>query len=99
MHWSVADYKSVKSSADFRIDAEHLANSAMKIRNAIMNGQYADFFQKIIAIESGKNLVQFDNDGIPFLRTQNIKDVLVDPSSTSYTKQKMNFCDEGDLLL
>ena len=98
MQYSVENFSLVNNSADFRIDAEHYSSTTLNIKRMISEIPHINFFDEIMRIESGKNLVQSDEGKIAFLRTQNIQEILIEPNNISFTKQTMDTCEEGDLL-
>jgi type I restriction enzyme S subunit len=98
MQYSVENFSLVNNSADFRIDAEHYSSATLNNKRMISEIPHINFFDEIMRIESGKNLVQSDEGKIAFLRTQNIQEILIEPNNVSFTKQTMDTCEEGDLL-
>ena len=83
-----------------RLDAEYYQPEYLKIRENIKNIGFFNFGDIITAFGSGKNLPQTDNASfIKFVRTQNVRPIIIDDNGMSFTQQKnypkLNY---GDLL-
>jgi restriction endonuclease S subunit len=83
-----------------RLDAEYYQPKYLKIRNNIKKIGFFSFSEIIKSFGSGKNLQQTENVNSPkFIRTQNVRPVIVDSSGMSYSLAlkypKLNY---GDLL-
>ena len=83
-----------------RLNAEYYQPEYLKIRENIKNIGFFNFGDIITAFGSGKNLPQTDNASfIKFVRTQNVRPIIIDDNGMSFTQQKnypkLNY---GDLL-
>ena len=83
-----------------RLDAEYYQPEYLKIRENIKNIGFLNFGDIITIFGSGKNIPQTDNDSfIKFVRTQNVRPIILDDNGMSFTQQKnypeLNY---GDLL-
>lgn len=100
MQYSIVNYKTVKENSDFRIDAEYYHPIYLVIHEKIKSKNNVLFFSKIKKISSGKNLPQIDNGKYKFIRTQNIRPILIDDSGMSETDNVNNLklLKKGDML-
>jgi len=100
MQYSVVNYKTVKENSDFRIDAEYYHPVCLDIHERIKSKNGVLFFSKIKKISSGKNLPQTENGKYQFIRTQNIRPILIDDSGMSRTDNINNLkpTKEGEML-
>lgn len=100
MQYSVGRYKALLENSDFRIDAEYFKPECLSVHEKINNLNHDLFSNKIKNISSGKNLPQTDIGTFRFIRTQNVRPILIDDDGMSYTN---NLCglkptQEGELL-
>ena len=100
MQYSVVNYKTVKENSDFRIDSEYFHPACLDIHEKIKSKNGVLFFNKIKKISSGKNLPQTENGKYQFIRTQNIRPILIDDSGMSRTDNLKNLkpTKEGEML-
>ncbi len=100
MQYSIVNYKTVKGNSDFRIDAEYYHPVYLTIHEKIKLKSGVLFFSKIKKISSGKNLSQVDNGKYKFIRTQNIRPILIDEFGISNINDLNNLkpLKEGELL-
>jgi len=100
MQYSVVNYRTVKENSDFRIDAEYYHPICLDFHEKIKSKNGVLFFKKIKKISSGKNLPQTENGKYQFIRTQNIKPILIDDSGISRTDNLNNLkpTKEGEML-
>jgi len=100
MQYSIVNYKTVKENSDFRIDAEYFHPVCLDIHEKIKSKNGVLFFGKIKKISSGKNLPQTENGKYKFIRTQNIRPILIDDSGMSETNILNNLkpTREGEML-
>ena len=100
MQYSVVNYKTVKENSDFRIDAEYYHPTCLDIHEKIKFKDGVLFFSKIKKFSSGKNLPQTENGKYKFIRTQNIRPILIDDSGMSRTDELKNLkpTKEGEML-
>lgn len=100
MQYSVVNYKTVKENSDFRIDAEYFHPACLDIHKKIKSKNGVLFFSKIKKISSGKNLPQTEKGKYQFIRTQNIRPILIDDSGMSRTDDLNNLkpTKEGEML-
>ena len=86
---------------ELRIDAEYYEPFYIKILSQIKSKNNNNLLWKfIIKFEAGKNLPQ-TLKGIPFVRTQNVRQILIEKEGLSYvqkSKQKLKLLKKGDLL-
>ena len=83
-----------------RLDAEYYQPEYLKIRENIKNIGFFNFGDIIVSFCSGKNLKQTEeNNSIKFIRTQNVRPIIIDSDGMSFTQEKiypeLNY---GDLL-
>jgi len=83
-----------------RLDAEYYQPEYLQIRKNIQDLGFFNFSELIKSFSSGKNLQQTDDSNYPkFIRTQNVRPVLIDKDSMSYcTELKYPKLNYGDLL-
>ncbi len=100
MQYSVVRYSEVKENSDFRIDAEYFKKSCLEIHAKIKNKGGTQFFRKIKKISSGKNLEQNEGGRYKFIRTQNVRPILIDDSGMSQVNEYRNLkpTKEGELI-
>ena len=100
MQYSIVYYSEVLKNADFRFDAEYYHPRCLDIHNKIKKKSGTVFFEKIKAISSGKNLLQDISGKYKFIRTQNIRPILISDVGISYTSniKNLNPIKEGELL-
>lgn len=90
MQYSVVNYKTVRENSDFRIDADYYHPTCLDIHEKIKSKDGVLFFSKVKIISSGKNLPQTENGKYKFIRTQNIRPILIDDSGMSGTDELKN---------
>lgn len=83
-----------------RLDAEYYQPEYLEIRENIKHIGFFNFGDIITSFGSGKNLLQTNNNKfIKFIRTQNIRPIIVDENGISFAEEKnypkLNY---GDLL-
>jgi len=83
-----------------RLDAEYYQPEYLEIRKNIRSIGFFSFDKMITSFNSGRNLHQTeDNNFIKFIRTQNVRPVIIDDNGMSFTQvkeyPKLNY---GDLL-
>ncbi|MFH0888893.1 MAG: restriction endonuclease subunit S [Planctomycetota bacterium] len=100
MQYSIVNYKTVKENSDFRIDGEYYHPVCLDIHEKIKSKNGVLFFSKIKSISSGKNLLQNENGKYKFIRTQNIRPILIDDIGMSYTDNLngLGITKEGEML-
>ena len=100
MQFSVVDYKTVRENSDFRVDAEYYHPTALRIHQKIKSRNGVSFFDMIKSISSGQNLPQSKHGQYKFIRTQNIRPILIDDSGMSQTDdlESLKPTKEGELL-
>ena len=94
------EYSIVKLSeleGALRIDAEYYDPLYFKIDTKIANKKNGLFWNYVVSFGSGKNLKQ-SKSGTPFIRTQNVRPILIDKNGLSYTNKKSKLVKVGDLL-
>jgi restriction endonuclease S subunit len=80
-----------------RIDAEYYDPLYIKINKKIINKKHDLFWSYVVSFGSGKNLTQ-SISGTPFIRTQNVRPILINKNGLSYTNEKIKLTKIGDLL-
>ena len=79
-----------------RLDAEYYQPEYLKIREKIKNIGFFNFGDIITAFGSGKNLPQTDNASfIKFVRTQNVRPIIIDDNGMSFTQQVVRECNSS----
>lgn len=83
-----------------RLDAEYYQPEYLKITKNIKSIGFFNFKEIITSFGSGKNLLQSNNNKFTkFIRTQNVRPIIIDKDGISFTEEKS--CpklDYGDLL-
>ena len=97
---SIIKFSETFSNSDFRIDAEYYDPFSIDVHNKILQKNGVNFFSKIQKISSGKNLPQVDSGKFSFVRTQNVRPVLIDDSGMSFVDDlgSLKPTKKGDLL-
>jgi len=85
MQYSIVNYSEVAENTDFRLAAEYYHPLSLEIHRKIKNNESISFFDCITKFSSGKNLPQVEVGNFKFIRTQNIKPILVNENGMSYT--------------
>ena len=102
MQYSIVDYSTLQKNIDFRLDAERYNSYLFSFEKKILSKKnHISFLDiKIVYFGSGKNLKQNTNRlGRRFLRTQDVKGVLLHQSISSYTNQVDDLITkQGDIL-
>lgn len=98
MQYSIVSYAEVAENTDFRLAAEYYHPICLKIHRKIKNNGGISFFNCITKFSSGKNLPQVKNGNFKFIRTQNIKPILVNDNGMSYTNSLDELTEIGELL-
>ena len=100
MQSSVVNYKTVTGNSDFRIDAEYYHPTSLCLHKKIKSKNGISFFNLIKSISSGKNLPQSKLGQYKFIRTQNIRPILIDDVGMSQTDnlESLEPTEEGELL-
>ncbi len=97
---SIVNYSEIKAGSDFRFDAEYYHPDCLDIHQKIKSKEHILFFSKVKKIGSGKNLPQAENGNYKFIRTQNVRPVLIADTGMSSTNEleKLSLTKEGELL-
>ncbi len=100
MKFSIVNYSEIKDGSDFRFDAEYYHPDCLDIHKKIKSKEHVLFFSKVKKIGSGKNLPQAENGNYKFIRTQNVRPVLISDTGMSSTNEleKLSLTKEGELL-
>lgn len=98
MQYSIVNYSEVAENTDFRLAAEYYHPRALKIHRKIRDNGGIPFFDCITQFSSGKNLPQTVDGKFKFIRTQNIKPILVSDSGMSFTDSLDELTEIGELL-
>jgi len=83
-----------------RIDAEYYEPKYIEILSKIHFKNNDLFWKFIIKFEAGKNLSQYKT-GIPYIRTQNVRQIMIEKEGLSYVKtdkNKLKMLKKGDIL-
>ena len=98
MQYSIVNYAEVAENTDFRLAAEYYHPIYLDIHRRIRDNGGISFFDCITKFSSGKNLPQVAGGKFKFLRTQNIKPILVGDNGMSYTNSLDELTEIGELL-
>ncbi|MDE0555774.1 MAG: hypothetical protein OXI24_16275 [Candidatus Poribacteria bacterium] len=98
MQYSIVNYSEVIENTDFRLSAEYYHPICLEIHRKIKNNGGISFFKCITKFSAGKNLPQVKNGNFKFIRTQNIKPILVNDNGMSYTNILDELTEIGELL-
>ncbi len=85
---------------ELRIDAEYYDPKYVEILSKIHSKNNDLFWKFIIKFEAGKNLSQCKT-GIPYIRTQNVRQIMIEKEGLSYVKtdkNKLKLLKKGDIL-
>ena len=98
MQYSIVNYSEVTENTDFRLAAEYYHPICLEIHRKIKEYGGFSFFDCITRFSSGKNLPQTVDGKFKFIRTQNIKPILVSDSGMSFTDSLDELTEIGELL-
>ena len=98
MQYSIVNYSEVAENTDFRLAAEYYHPLSLEIHRKIRDNGGIPFFDCITKFSSGKNLPQTVDGKFKFIRTQNIKPILVSDSGMSFTDSLDELTEIGELL-
>jgi hypothetical protein len=92
-----------------RFDADYFLPEYLQIDNLLNRFDCVKFEEIIKDINAGKNISQCDEfykyEKVPFIRTQNIRQILIDKTGLSFvslkklSKSRLKKLNEGDLLI
>ena len=85
VQYSIVNYAEVAENTDFRLAGEYYHPISLEIHRKIRDNGGISFFDCITRFSSGKNLPQTVDGKFKFIRTQNIKPILVSDSGMSFT--------------
>lgn len=98
MRCRISSYEDVLATNEFRIDAEHFSTEAFNILRMIKSKEHLSFFDQIQKINSGKNLKQIGYGKRAFIRTQDVRSILLAKENVSRSDDHMECLESGDLL-
>ena len=98
VQYSIVNYSEVAENTDFRLAAEYYHPLSLEIHRKIRDNGGTSFFDCITKFSSGKNLPQTVDGKFKFIRTQNIKPILVNDNGMSYTNSLDELTEIGELL-
>ena len=98
VQYSIVNYSEVAENTDFRLAAEYYHPLSLEIHRKIRDNGGISFFDCITKFSSGKNLPQSEDGNLKFIRTQNVKPILVSDSGMSFTDSLDELTEIGELL-
>ena len=98
VHYSIVNYAEVAENSDFRLTAEYYHPVSLAIHRKIRDSGSIAFFDCLTKFASGKNLPQTPTGTFKFIRTQNVRSILVSDNGMSYTDSADELTEIGELL-
>ena len=97
-HYSIVNYAEIAKNSDFRLAAEYYHPVSLAIHRKIQDSGGIAFFHCLTKFSSGKNLPQTPTGTFKFIRTQNVRAILVSANGMSYTDSADELTEIGELL-
>ena len=97
-HYSIVNYAEIAKNSDFRLAAEYYHPVSLAIHRKIQDSGGIAFFHCLTKFSSGKNLPQTPTGTFKFIRTQNVRAILVSDNGMSYTDSADELTEIGELL-
>ncbi len=98
VHYSIVNYAEIAENSDFRLAAEYYHPVSLAIHRKIRDSGGISFFQCLTKFSSGKNLPQTPTGKFKFIRTQNVRTILVSDNGMSHTDRADELTEIGELL-
>ena len=98
VHYSIVNYAEIAENSDFRLAAEYYHPVSLAIHRKIRDSGGISFFSCITKFSSGKNLPQTPTGKFKFIRTQNVRSILVSDNGMSHTDRADELTEIGELL-